>query len=577
MDGAISKPPYSIPQLIAKAIRRAPDSPLTSRSISDWIADTFEFYRARKQDGTLLRDIRNQLSRSIAFEKRERLIDGAVPETYWVLNPDFEQKLAVEEPKEPGHLSEQRKTTKTAEEKFREEPKWGPHRNKASHVINDPPALRNRSNRTQGEDDTSVMKGLPVRQWRQTETLIGPPPEAQTQLGKQRWPEWPMPRDSHLLPEVSQQLLRAARAGRLYRPLTPPNDDDEKDNPPEEDEVKEVQQGFVAKKWSVVPRHLEEPEPEHLAKRRKGLPAPWSGEPLPSIAPQTAFRKTKVRKLDSEGNAHIYEVLAPEGQKIEGEVIEEDETLKSAPIETAVVPGTVVEGVGIVNAEGLVVATDLLQPNLTRKPPLPPRRKPKRGPGRGKKRVKIAGASVGGLGTSSNSLNMAGTTAADAASSGSAVPSNQGDTPMLDAQDGEEDESGLDGEDGDEDGREEGELSPTPEPDGEETRPLDVNPPTSEPPAIISTLSASKLDAASQRDVSSSPEMPLATKTSPSLHTSTAGGLESDTVAEALPATSELTQPTDVVFSDGETDLFGSLEAALGKDGKESVKDTAKE
>lgn len=419
------------------------------------------------------------------------------------------------------------------------------------------------------------MKGIPIRQWRQTETLIGPPPEAQTQLGKQRWPEWPMPRDSHQLPEVSQQLLRAARAGRMYRPPTPINDDDEKDNPPEEEEVKEVQQGFVAKKWTVLPRHLEEPAREHLAKRRKGLPATWSGGALGPLATQTALRKTKVRKFDTEGNAHIYEVIVPEGQKIEGEIVEEDETLKSAPVETAVAPGTVVEGVGIVNAEGVVVATDLLQPTPTRKKPPPPRRKPKKGPGRGRKKVTFPDAGAAGLGTPSNILNVPGTTAADTASE-SAVQSTQGDTPMPDAQDGEEDDSGSEGEDGDEEGREEAELSQTPEPDGRETQPLDTVAPSPELPAIRSTPPPSKPDTVIPRDVSSSPELPLATKASPSVLTSTAGVLESEAATEVPPATSELTQPTDVLFPDGETDLFGSLEAALGKDSKELEKDAAK-
>ncbi|TID17011.1 hypothetical protein E2P81_ATG09570 [Venturia nashicola] len=436
--------------------------------------------------------------------------------------------------------------------------------------------LRNRSNRTQGEDDASVMKGLPVRQWRQTETLIGPPPETQTQFGKQRWPEWPMPRDSHQLPEVSQQLLRAARAGRIYRPPTPVHDEDEKDIPPDEEEVKEVQTGFIAKKWSVLPRHLEEPEREHLAKRRKGLPATLSGGALGPFASQTAFRKTKVRKFDAEGIAHIYEVLAPEGQKIEGEIIEEDETLKSAPIETAVAPGTVVEGVGVVNAEGVVVATDLLQPTPTRKKPPPPRRKPKRGPGRGKKKVTFPDSGSAGIGATSSMSNAPGTAAADAASE-SAVPSTQGDTPMPDAQDGEDDDSGSDGEEGDEDGREEGELSQTPEPDGAEKQTLDTDAHASELPAINSTPPPSKSDATVPRDLSSSPELPLATKTSPSVPTSTTGAVESDAAMEAPPATSELTQPTEVLFPDGETDLFGSLEAALGKESKASEKDAAKE
>lgn len=373
-----------------------------------------------------------------------------------------------------------------------------------------------------------------------------------------------MPRDSHLLPEVSQQLLRAARAGRIYRPPTPPNDYDEKDNPPEEEEVKEIQQGFVAKKWSLVPRHLEEPEREHLAKRRKGLPPTWGGGALGPLAPQTAFRKTKVRKFDAEGNAHIYEVLAPEGQKIEGEVVEEDEALKSAPVETAVAPGTVVEGVGIVNAEGVVVANDLLQPTPTRKKPPPPRRKPKRGPGRGRKKVTFPDAGTAGLGTPSNMLSVTGTTASDAASE-SAVPSTQGDTPMHDAQDGDEDETGSEGEDGDEDGREEGELSPTPEPEaGETPAALGTTTLYSDKSPVNPTPPPTKLHSSIPRDVSSSPELPLATKTNTSDPTSGADNLRAET--------SGLTQAIDVVFPDGEVDLFGSLEAALGKESTEAGK-----
>lgn len=374
-----------------------------------------------------------------------------------------------------------------------------------------------------------------------------------------------MPRDSHLLPEVSQQLLRAARAGRIYRPPTPPIDDDEKENPTEEEEIKETQQGFFAKKWSLVPRHLEEPEREHLAKRRKGLPPPWGGPALGPLAPQTAFRKTKVRKFDAEGNAHIYEVLAPEGQMIDGEVIEEDEGLKSAPVETAVAPGTVVEGVGVVNAEGVVVANDLLQPTPPKKKPPPPRRKPKRGPGRGKKKVTFPDTRAAGLGTP-NILQATGTTASDAASE-SAVPSTQGDTPMPDAQDGDEDESGSEGEEGDEDGREDGELSPTPEPEGAEnqTTALDTPAPPVDVPPLSSTPPSSKAKVVIARDASSSPELPLATKLSPKG--------PSEAATKNSTETSDLTQPTDITFPDGEVDLFGSLEAALGEESKKDEKE----
>ena len=46
-------------------------------------------------------------------------------------------------------------------------------------------------------------------------------------VDKDAWPELPMPRDSHMLPEHSQQLLRAARSGRLFKPPAPPDDDNE--------------------------------------------------------------------------------------------------------------------------------------------------------------------------------------------------------------------------------------------------------------------------------------------------------------------------------------------------------------
>ncbi|KAF2397378.1 hypothetical protein EJ06DRAFT_457262, partial [Trichodelitschia bisporula] len=128
-----------------------------------------------------------------------------------------------------------------------------------------------RQNRTQADDDT-ILKGLPIRQWRESEATIGaPPPDPTPSTHKAPWPELPMPRDSHLLPEVSQQLLRAARAGRIYKPPSPPGDDDPLDPPPEDEKDTEPPRGFTAKRWAAVPRHLEESEQEYLAKRRRGL------------------------------------------------------------------------------------------------------------------------------------------------------------------------------------------------------------------------------------------------------------------------------------------------------------------
>jgi hypothetical protein len=237
--------------------------------------------------------------------------------------------------------------------------------------------LRNRNARTANEID--VLEGLPIRQWRQVESHIGPPQGQLPLAGKSIWPELPMPRDSHMLPEVSQQLLRAARAGRLYKAPTPPNEDEEKENAGEDDEAKETSRGFTVRKWTQVPRHLEESEVEYLAKRRKGLPSTHSS--LQSTSSQAgAVRKTMVKRYDTEGNAHIYEVLAPEGQKIDGEIANDDEDVKVVAPEPAAAPGTVVEGVGVVNSEGVVVTHDLLpSPPNRRKNPPPPRKKQKKG------------------------------------------------------------------------------------------------------------------------------------------------------------------------------------------------------
>ena len=225
-----------------------------------------------------------------------------------------------------------------AEDAFHE----SPLARKGDPTLTELEQLRNRNTRTANEID--VLEGLPIRQWRQVESHIGPPQGQLPLAGKSIWPELPMPRDSHMLPEVSQQLLRAARAGRLYKAPTPPHEDGEKENAGEDDEAKQASRGFTARKWTQVPRHLEEPEMEYLAKRRKGLPSTRSS--LQGASTQaSAVRKTMVKRYDTEGNAHIYEVLAPEGQKVEGEITNDDEVVKEVAPEPAAAPGTVVEEV----------------------------------------------------------------------------------------------------------------------------------------------------------------------------------------------------------------------------------------
>ncbi len=301
--------------------------------------------------------------------------------------------------------------------------------------------VRDRSNRSgRGQIEHNVLEGLPISQYREAEVTIGPNMNDNKPVDKNAWPELPMPRDSHMLPEHAQQLLRAARSGRIYKPPPPPEDDHELKD--EEEEHKEVQTGFTIRKYVKV-RHLEVAEPEYLAKRRKGLPSPY----VHGQVTQPALRETKVKKLDAEGNVAVYKVLVPEGQAVEGEVKPTDAAIEVAPATAA--PGTVVEGVGVVNAEGVVVANDVMQQTPPRRRPPPPKKKNKRaGPGRGKKKVLFAeGGADQGTPTSnadSDSLAVPGVKQNE----GSVPPSDGGDTPMADA--GADDEEGSSEEGSDE-------------------------------------------------------------------------------------------------------------------------------
>ncbi|KAI9879901.1 MAG: hypothetical protein M1830_006568 [Pleopsidium flavum] len=458
-----------------------------------------------------------------------------------------------------------------------------------------------RSNRTQIDHD--VFEGLPVRHWRRQPAVVGAAPRTEPTMaannsnnwGNMPWPELPMPRDSHLLPPHSQALLRAARSGNIFRPPPQPMEDEKEGLVGEDEEGGEgdgggTERGFVAKKWTVVPRHLEGPEPEYLAKRRKGLPSTYMG-PL-GLGNMGHMRKVKVRKTDADGQTFVWEVLAPEGQVVEGEIFEDVE-MTEAPA-----PGTVVEGVGVVNAEGVVVAGDMMmmQPTPPRRRPPPPRRKPK-GPGRGRrKKVQFAagrdgsnGLAMTGGSTNVTSITQGGVQSAEGikteATSTEDAVNGEGDSEMVDdslLQDGDEEdednEEGDEGEEGDDEDREEGELSPSPDPDapgshsGSPSKP--PQPPSLEVSAAqippIEDLSLAKSHIAAEpslapelpRDPSSSPELPLAARHSslPPL----------DPVLPEGPqgVGMEASQDNEVRFSDGEVDLFGSLERHLAGKGK---------
>jgi hypothetical protein len=373
-----------------------------------------------------------------------------------------------------------------------------------------------------------VLEGLPINQYREVEITIGANAGDNKPAEKGAWPELPMPRDSHMLPEHSQQLLRAARSGRVYKPPAPPEDDNEMKD--EEEESKEVQTGFTVKKYMKVARHLEATEPEYLAKRRKGLPYQYA---VSGMA-QPALRETKVRKLDAEGNATVYKVLVPEGQVVEGEVQPTDEAIEAVPAIAA--PGTIVEGVGIVNAQGVVVASDILQQTPPRRRPPPPKKK-RAGPGRGKKKVVfVEGAAEQGAPAPSAGNELLAVPGVKR--EGASVEPSEGDTPMADAGEaGGDDEEGS-GEEGSDDDDHDGEhtsnpatpatparpsTAPTsvPNPEAAETNSLgaaaDAVPvaPTTEgktqPPATNESTLLEEKEQRGARDRSSSPELPLST------------------------------------------------------------------
>lgn len=162
--------------------------------------------------------------------------------------------------------------------------------------------LRNRNART--ANDIDILEGLPIRQWKQVETQLGPPQVLQSLAGQAYFPELPMPRDSHLLPEHSQQLLRLARAPTVRKPLAPPNEDEE-DNTADDDRTKDVNRGINVFKWSQIPRHLEQTDVEnkYLAKRRPGLPVTHSslgsGAGAVNLSQAGPTRKTKLKRYVS--------------------------------------------------------------------------------------------------------------------------------------------------------------------------------------------------------------------------------------------------------------------------------------
>ncbi|DAA76819.1 TPA_exp: Uncharacterized protein A8136_7048 [Trichophyton benhamiae CBS 112371] len=234
----------------------------------------------------------------------------------------------------------------------------------------------NRSSRPHrsGPIDHDVFEGLPVRRWARQLTTVSQEPKSTEQdtsiVDSQSLPELPMPRDSHLLTPVSRALLRAARAGCTYiRPVRKDPEPEELEQKDDDDTVVEPtvdERTFAAMKWTALPRTVELPEVEFLAPRRAGLPSLYGAGAQSNAATaggsSIPMRKTKFKKIDpTTGVISIYEAWVPEGYQVEGEIIQEAQVIAENPdakvVNVEPAPGTVVADIGVVNQDGVVVAT----------------------------------------------------------------------------------------------------------------------------------------------------------------------------------------------------------------------------
>jgi hypothetical protein len=209
-----------------------------------------------------------------------------------------------------------------------------------------------------------------------------------------------MPKDYHLLPPHSQELLRAARSGALYKRKAPPEEEDaidtvessgpagtgfglgakigavggqglvtdaEKAGDKKTSATSKSEPGIKVKVWRRVARDAEVPSHSYLAKRHKNTIT------LPSKASATQFSgptvtRVTVRRVDAAGNAYEQTIT-----------INDDDQLKH--LDGEIVSTTVIAA---------PIAADPLaqqQPTPVRKrPPPPPHKKKHKGPGRGRKK-----------------------------------------------------------------------------------------------------------------------------------------------------------------------------------------------
>jgi hypothetical protein len=198
-----------------------------------------------------------------------------------------------------------------------------------------------------------------------------------------------MPKDATLLPLHTQELLRAARSGRLYKRPHPTEDEEADGETSIQDKLDKKEedtsaQGYQIRVWKQLPKNVEAPGISHLAKRRRNTVVIASRTMEEKVQGPTVTRAT-VRRMDAAGNPYTEEVTLSEGQRVDGEVI-----------------STRVEAIPTAKPDTFAAVP---QASARRRPP-PPKRKAKAGPGRGKKKMKqlpsaeqqITGAAPAGTG-----------------------------------------------------------------------------------------------------------------------------------------------------------------------------------
>ncbi|PHH86794.1 hypothetical protein CDD83_9751 [Cordyceps sp. RAO-2017] len=304
-----------------------------------------------------------------------------------------------------------------------------------------PPGTR-RANRS-GYAEHDDFEGLPVRQWRHEWASVATQPQQEQQQQNDIWAIellHGMPKDANLLPPHSQELLRAARSGRLYKRPAPTEDEDvdAETTAPEKPDKKEEEdqaQGFTIKVWKQIPRNVEASTVSHLAKRRKGTVTIASKTVEDKVTGPTVTRAT-VRRIDAAGNPYTEDVTLVEGQPVQGEII-------STRVEMA--PG----------ANPDVAAATPAPPQRRRAPP--PKRKAKAGPGRGKKKIRNPVLGHRQPPEVASAKDIAATPIKTEDPGDMNVTRETTNTPnqdseMADADDDDDDDDGDDGDDGGDDG-----------------------------------------------------------------------------------------------------------------------------